>query len=125
MRTRRSLQLALAASVAILAVGTTFAWAGVLVGGHRADRIGTFEPVARVIAPPGAPSSSGSTATTRHDTTSASLAPTDSLAPSPSLTTTFPGEATQPATAFSATTGHPHSDDSTTSTTDNGRSNDD
>lgn len=44
MATRRSLKLVFAVLVAGLGAGTTFAWAGVLIGGHRADNIGTFEP---------------------------------------------------------------------------------
>jgi hypothetical protein len=52
MATHRSLKLVIAVSVAGLAAGTSFAWAGVLVGGHRADHIGTFAPtVSRPLVP--------------------------------------------------------------------------
>jgi hypothetical protein len=108
MRTRRSLNLVLAVAAALLAAGTTFAWAGVLVGGHRADHIGTFEPIARRLVPasvPGAPSG----------------APT---APP----TTASGASTAPATASLPTTTRVSDDPKTPktpTTDDNGRSNDD
>jgi len=61
--------------VALLGAGATFAWAGALVGGHRADRIGTFEPVAHRLIPAGAPDPGDSTPSTRPQTTTASPAP--------------------------------------------------
>jgi hypothetical protein len=53
MGSHRSLKVALAVGAALLASGTTFAWAGGIVGGHRADQIGTFEPVSQHLVPAG------------------------------------------------------------------------
>lgn len=76
MATCRSLKLVLAVLVAGLGAGATFAWAGVLMGGHRADRIGTFEPaISNVVAPV-------------HPTDPASVSTTSS-APSPTVAGTI------------------------------------
>jgi hypothetical protein len=135
MRTRRSLNLVLAVAAALLAAGTTFAWAGVLVGGHRADHIGTFEPIARRLVPasvPGAPSGAPTAPPTAASSSAAGAstgtrAPESFLTPATGRTTTSPGEVTA-ATASGPTTTR-HSDDPKTPTTpttdDNGRSNDD
>ena len=53
MDSHRSLKLALAVAAALLASGATFAWAGGIVGGHRADHIGTFEPISQHLLPAG------------------------------------------------------------------------
>jgi len=74
MRTHRSLKVVVAASVGLLATGSTFAWAGVLVGGHRADRIGTFQPVAHRLAP-GSQLPPLTTVQSQPRTTTSSIAP--------------------------------------------------
>jgi hypothetical protein len=120
MRTRRSLKLVLAVAAALLAAGTTFAWAGVLVGGHRADHIGTFEPVARrlVPAPPSAKPTAPPAAATGASTGTRASESSTFLTPATRRTTTSPGEVTATTTR--------HSDDpKTTTTDDNGRHNDD
>jgi hypothetical protein len=97
MRVHRSLTIALILAAALLASGATLAWAAGIVGGHRADHIGTFEPISRHLAPAG------------------------SRLP-PSSTDRQPTIATTPATVAA-----PPGDRTTTTTTgdDNGRHNDD
>lgn len=67
MATRRSIKFVLALVIAGLGAGTTVAWAGVLIGGHRADHIGAFEPaISQRVATtdPVGPKDSGSATTT-------------------------------------------------------------
>jgi hypothetical protein len=94
----RSFKIALIVAAALLASGATLAWAAGIVGGHRADHIGTFEPISRHLAPAGTPLRP--TATTGR--TTIATAPSTSVAP-------------------------PTRDRTTTTTTgdDNGRHNDD
>jgi hypothetical protein len=68
MVSHRSLKVALAVAAALLASGTTFAWAGGIVGGHRADHIGTFEPVSQHLAPAGTTRATIATVTTTTTT---------------------------------------------------------
>lgn len=98
MPVHRSLTIALMLAAALLVSGATLAWAAGIVGGHRADHIGTFEPISRHLAPAGPPLR-------------------------PSSTDGRPTIATTPATV--AVT--PTRDRTTTTTTgdDNGRHNDD
>lgn len=116
MRTRRSLKLVLAVVAAVLAAGTTFAWAGVLVGGHRADHIGTFEPVARHLVPATAPVTPGTATGGRPDATSTS---------GTAYATTSPGAGSDRTTAAPPTTSRQPDDSKTPTTGDNGRHNDD
>jgi hypothetical protein len=97
MGSHRSFKVALAVTAAVLASGTTFAWAGGIVGGHRADHIGTFEPISQHLVPAGTPP------------TAAARAPLD-------LETTI---------ATVTTTGNRPDGDPTAAADDNGRSNDD
>jgi hypothetical protein len=64
MATRRSLKFVLAVLIAGLGAGTTFAWAGVLIGGHRADHIGTFAPATSNVVAPVGPADPASVSTT-------------------------------------------------------------
>jgi hypothetical protein len=97
MGSHRSLKLALVVAAALLASGTTFAWAGGIVGGHRADHIGTFEPISQHLVPAGA-------------------TPTVA-APAP--------QNPEPTVATVTTTGNRPDDKPTAAGDDNGRNNDD
>jgi hypothetical protein len=77
MGSHRSLKVALAVAAALLASGSTFAWAGGIVGGHRADHIGTFEPVSQHLAPAGTPTTVGARAPHDPETTIATVKPDD------------------------------------------------
>jgi hypothetical protein len=86
--------------VAVLAAGATISWAAMIVGGHRADHIGTFQPVSQRLVPAGSSNPVGSTVTAQPKATTVSPAPTVSST-------------------------RRRSGDSTPTTDDNGRSHDD
>ncbi len=57
MPRQRTFTIALIVAMALSASGATLVWAAGIVDGHRADRIGRFEPISRHIAPASAPRS--------------------------------------------------------------------
>ena len=83
MAPRRSLRVAIVAGALLLASGTTFAWAGGLVGSHRDQHIGKFEPLSSHLIPADIASS-----TTRVGTKSATT-----------VAGSHPDEASTPTTA--------------------------
>jgi len=75
MARHRSVNLVVVASLALLGAGTTVAWAGGIVGGHRADHIGTFVPISPRISPAEVTLTSRAAPTTSNEPTTTETQP--------------------------------------------------
>ena len=107
MARTRSIKLALLTVALLAGFGTTFAWASGLVGGRRADHIGTFTPTPRPATATTARGPGSTASTTRASQTSQGDPPAIGRFATTASTTSTPDSGPSTPRATTATAGNP------------------